>query len=145
MAQIYLPGLGMVDPAVKRAHDAANEYDERLSFKQHENGQWAVFIAMPRGSDPPELPVLGFGYEIPHPDEIKKRLYESDSVRHGNTLLDMMNRRNAELLKEQERGVREHIGDAAERIEHEVHKLGLTDYKKSFRKHTHSSKRKPKR
>lgn len=146
MGQIYLPGHGMVDLSVKRAHDAAVEYDERLSFKLHEESQqYAVYISMPHGSDPPELPVLGFGYEVPHPDEVKRRLYEADSLRHGDELRRDMNRRNAERLKEQEYARSQKVADGAERIEHGVRKLDLTNYKKSFRKHTHSAKRAPKR
>lgn len=102
MPQIYLPtSAGMVDIRVWRLNEAANEYDPRLMVGRNEqNGAWAVFIKT--GPLTPPHPVLHLGWdvsELPHPDDLKRKLYQTDALRNGEQILDRMNRHNEELKK----------------------------------------------
>lgn len=136
--QIYVPGQGNVDLSVYRANQAANEYDERLTFKQHpESGQWCVFISTERGLgfDNNEFPVLGFD-DVPIPDEVKRRLYETDAVRHGDRIRSEMNKRNEARKAETEYRLDQQASATAEKMEHAIRKAGDAPYHKSFRKRT---------
>jgi hypothetical protein len=109
MSSLYVPGRGMVNLASTRVDSAVSEYDERLTFAQHpENGQWCIMLKMPADYDGPDgihlgtdrvIPVLGFN-DIPHPEDALKRLYQADSLRWGEQMLDDMNRRNEDRKKE---------------------------------------------
>jgi hypothetical protein len=107
---IYLPGRGVVSLRVTALDRAAREYDERLRVgKNEQTGDWCVFIQMERGTFPPNdlYPLFGMGPNenaLPEPHELKKKLYETDTVRHGTEILDRMNRENAELKRQQEKG-----------------------------------------
>lgn len=102
---------------------AASEYDPRLTIGQDQNsGQWAVLIKLERGTLPEMgdmYPVFGLGYdpsEFPHPEDLKKRLYQADSVRHGYEMLDKMNAENERLRKEMARPADDATGTAAEAL-----------------------------
>src|SRR6478609_1309476 len=103
MSSIYLPGRGMVSLRVTALDRAAREFDERLRVgKNEETGDWCVFIQMARGTFPPHdlYPLYGMGpneHALPEPHELKKKLYETDTVRHGDELRQRMNRENEEL------------------------------------------------
>lgn len=132
MGSIYLPGVGMVDTAVMRVHRAVNEYDERLSFRRNEDtGDWCVYIAMPHGQEP--IPVLGFGTEVPHPEDAVKRVYAADTVRHGEAILDRINRDNEAIREEARYRASEASGDTAERIEKLMRAHGESPVIKSTR------------
>src|SRR5882724_9569763 len=97
----YLPEVGDVSWEFIRADRAAQEYDERLRFRVHpENGQYAIFIRQPDGK--PDYPILGFQWTIPHPDDVKKKLYETDTVRHGDEMLDKLNKHNDDIRRHNE-------------------------------------------
>jgi hypothetical protein len=84
--KIYIPGRGSVDSDVYKVDRAVNQYNDRLSFEFNEAGQdYCIFMRMPY----PERPViiLGFGEKVPHPDEACKRLWESDTMIHGDKSL----------------------------------------------------------
>jgi len=87
-----------------KVHRAVNEYDERLMFGRHDNGDWCIFVKMPHGKNP--LPVLGFGTELPTPEEAVRRADAANTRRHGQKVLDQIMaddaRRRAKLDKESE-------------------------------------------
>ena len=102
--RIWLPGQGVVDMAPMKVHRAVSQYDERLMFGRHDNGDWCIFVKMPHGKDP--LPVLGFGRELPTPEEAVRRADAANTRRHGQKVLDQImaddRRRRAKLDKESE-------------------------------------------
>lgn len=126
MSSLYVPGRGMVNLSAMRVDSAVSEYDERLMFAQHpENGQWVIMLKMPSDYDGPDglhfgsdrvIPILGFN-DIPHPDDALKRLYQTDTLRWGEQILDDMNRRNADRKKELEFEADNASGEAAEALE----------------------------
>ena len=88
--KIWLPGQGVVDLEPMKVHRAVRAYDERLSFGRNmDNGQWCVFIDMPRGHDPSILPVLGFE-SMPTPEEALDKVRRSDTKRYGEQILKMI-------------------------------------------------------
>ena len=102
--RIWLPGQGVVDMAPMKVHRAVSQYDERLMFGRHENGDWCIFVKMPHGKNP--LPVLGFGTGLPTPEEAVRRADAANTRRHGQKVLDQIMaddaRRRAKLDKESE-------------------------------------------
>ena len=102
--RIWLPGQGVVDMAPMKVHRAVSQYDERLMFGRHDNGDWCIFVKMPHGKQP--LPVLGFGTELPTPEEAVRRADAANTRRHGQKILDQIMaddaRRRAKLDKESE-------------------------------------------
>ena len=101
---IWIPGsLGVTDVQTWRLAQKIKEYDERLVLARNEdNGQWCVFIRMPRGGDWPELlPILGLT-EPPHDarslddQEVMHRIWNSDTARQGEKILhDIVNTNQA--------------------------------------------------
>jgi hypothetical protein len=137
VASLYLPGVGNVEPAVYRAHAAAHEYDERLSFRRNEaTGDYCVFIKTPRPHgehNPPEIPVLGFGREVPTGEQVVARLRAADTLRRGEDILRDIDRNNDRLDAERKYRGDQAIGDAAERLEKVMRKEGLSPVVKSLR------------
>lgn len=130
MPSIYLPGRGSVDIAALAVDRAIKQYDERLFFgRNDETGDWCAFIQAPHGHPP--VPVFGW-QEIPHPEDAVKRLYEADTVRHGSSILDRINRDNEAIRKEKRWASSEATGDTAERIEHALRKAGRSPIIKSM-------------
>lgn len=120
----YLPEVGNVSWDFIRADRAAQEYDERLRFRVHpENGQYTIFIRQPDGK--PDYPILGFAYEIPHPDHVKKELYRTDTIRHGEEMLDKLNAHNDAIRFQNEVSFRGVANESAMRIEHALRKGGM--------------------
>lgn len=94
--RIYLPGRGAYDIAAMQVLRAVQAYDERLSFGRNEdNGDWVVFVKMPRGSKRELVPVLGFGNkEMPTPEEVLRRVEQADTRRYSQELLDAVTTEN---------------------------------------------------
>lgn len=117
MSAIWLPtARGMVDSRVWRLSQAAREYDERLSVGRNEkNGNWTVYIARERGKDP--YPVMNLGPHVemlPTPDELKVKLFNGDTVRHGTKILEDIDRNNDAIQDEYARKADEGIEALAE-------------------------------
>jgi hypothetical protein len=109
------------DRQVASVSTAVREYDPELSFGLNEaNGQWCIF--MERNGE--RIPLLGF-QGIPHPDDALKRLYKSDTRRHGSKILDDMNDHNEKLRQEQLAKVHEAEGELAEVVEFGAREDGL--------------------
>lgn len=123
--RIFVPGRGEVDLRVWKLAEAAREYDERLTVGQNQaDGNWCVFIKTARGTFPPLdlYPVLFLAHTQDavaqiEPGELKKRLYNADTKRHGNDVLRMVNKWNDELQAQQQAKVDEGEYAAAEGLE----------------------------
>ena len=130
---IWIPGKGEYDIRVWRVDNAVREYNERLMFGRNEDtGDWCVFIKAPHPQDP--IPVLGFGSEIPHPDDAVKRLYESDTLRHGDAILKQVIREQKEYRDRLDYAADQATQDSAEHIEHMMRMRGDSPVIKSFSK-----------
>lgn len=132
MTSIYIPGIGSVPIAASRVNRAVAHYDERLSFSQnHTTGQWCVFMKAPHN----EAPIAISGWDnIPHPDDVLKKLYERDSLRHGEKLLDDIHKHNESIRQVYRDKAADASGQIAERTAHILHVDGKTPYHQSFRK-----------
>lgn len=134
----------MVNLAVSRINRAVREYDERLLFARHpQTGQWSVFIKIER--DLPEefgtvvegqhvYPVLGFPHdrdpESIDVEEIKRKLYRADAMRHGEKILDDMHRHNEKVKEPRRQAAAEAAGVAAEVAESYHNNEGNTRYRR---------------
>lgn len=131
--KIYIPGRGSVDSDVYKVDVAVRKYNDRLSFGLNEDTQeYCVFMRMPRPE--PDLPILGFGRMVPHPDAACKKLWESDTMIHGDKILN-------DILKSQEDyknmlryNSNQASADSAERVEHLMRMNGDSPVIKSTRK-----------
>jgi hypothetical protein len=133
MTNIWIPGKGEYDIRVYRVDKAVREYNERLMFGRNEDtGDWCVFIKAPSPQEP--IAVLGFGDSIPEPDAAIKRLYESDTLRHGNKILDNVIREQEAYRKQLDYNADQATQDSAERIEHMMRMRGDSPIVKSFSK-----------
>jgi hypothetical protein len=114
--KIYIPGRGSVDSDVYKVDRAVNQYNDRLSFEFNEAGQdYCIFMRMPY----PERPViiLGFGEKVPHPDEACKRLWESDTMKHGDRILNDILKSQEDFKNAKRYAADQASSDSAERIE----------------------------
>jgi hypothetical protein len=133
MTKIWIPGKGEHDIRVWRVDKAVREYNERLMFgRNEETGDWCVFIKAPHPQDP--IAVLGFGDEIPEPDAAIKRLYEADTLRHGDKILNTILREQADYKKQLEYASSQASEESAEVIEHMMRMRGDSPVIKSFSK-----------
>lgn len=99
--KLYIPGAGggMVDLAFKRAERAVKNYDDNLILAQHEmTGDWVAFVEIPATDR--MFPVIGFGRELPHPDEIRVILERHDTRRHGDKLIRQIQENNDRIQRE---------------------------------------------
>lgn len=99
--RLYIPGAGggMVDLAFKRAERAVTNYDPRLILAMHEQtGDWVAFVQLPNSDN--MFPVIGFGRELPHPDEIRVILERHDAQRHGDKLIRQIQENNDRIQRE---------------------------------------------
>jgi hypothetical protein len=110
--KLYIPGQGYVDLHLRRAMKAVEEYDDRLILAKHEvTGDWVAFIQL--GPDR-MFPVIGFGRELPHPDEIRRILEQADTHRHGDRILRQIRETNDRIQREKRARATEAIEEAAE-------------------------------
>lgn len=119
----FVAGRGMVDSEVLAVDRAAGEYDERLYFdRNQETGQWCVFLKTIPSE--PDLPIFGWD-SIPHPDDAIKRIHQADSLRHGEEILDRIDRENAERERPYKEAVDDAQGQLAEAFEWGFRKQGV--------------------
>lgn len=134
MTELYIPGLGVTDVLAVRANNTSKAYDHRLSFKLNPmTQQYCSYMEMPRGWDPPEIPVKGWDH-IPSEDELNLWLAEHDAEKHGDELRTAMNKRNAQRKAEQVYANSEHNGDVADHLDHIIRKSGEHPWHRSLRK-----------
>lgn len=124
---IMVPGRGLVNLDAMRVDTAVKEYDERLSFGYNPvNEDWVVYIALPRDYEgahyhidgEPVMPVLGFQGRIPSPEEVTRRLYETDAWRNGEEIYNKMLENNERIKKEQREKSEAEMEEAIERAAH---------------------------
>src|SRR4051794_1944803 len=85
--RLWMPGLNGADPRVRAVARAVSRYDEALRFGQHQvTGDWVVCIGETG------QPVFGFGRELPHPDDVERKLADKDIKRHGLQIMDGLRR-----------------------------------------------------
>ena len=131
--KIYIPGRGTVDSSVYKVDAAVRQYNERLSFKLNEDTQdYCIFMRMPYPE--PDLPILGFGREVPHPDLACKKLWESDTMIHGDKILKDILKSQEDFKNAKRYAADQATEDSAERIEHLMRKNGDSPVIKSFSK-----------
>jgi hypothetical protein len=131
--KIYIPGRGSVDSDVYKVDRAVNQYNDRLSFEFNEAGQdYCIFMRMPYPENP--VVILGFGDRVPHPDEACKRLWESDTMRHGDKILNDILKSQEEFKNAKRYAADQASSDSAERVEHLMRKNGDSPVIKSTRK-----------
>lgn len=113
---------------------AVTEYDSNLDFgKNDKTGQWCVFLKQGTmaGAKEGDLPVLGFNH-IPSPDEVTKKLYESDAVRRGHEILDSINKHNEGIHQGYRDRTEQAEGELATAFEWGMRKEGMTPHKKVY-------------
>lgn len=108
------------------ARQACREYDPNLDFGfNEETRQWCVYLkaGTMKASENGDWPILGFNPpdRIPGPDEIKKRLWESDALRIGREMIDAWQRHN-DSLRNQDHSDAD--GNLAEHMEWGFRKMG---------------------
>lgn len=131
--KIYIPGRGSVDSSVYKVDAAVRQYNERLSFKLNEDTQdYCIYMRMPYPE--PDLPILGFGREIPHPDLACKKLWESDTMIHGDKILNDILKSQEDFKNAKRYAADQATEDSAERIEHVMRMKGDSPVIKSFSK-----------
>jgi hypothetical protein len=110
--KLWLPGLGATDPRVRACARAVERYDAALRLARHEiTGDWVVTIGE-RGN-----PVFGFGKELPHPDDVEKKLAAHDIKRQYKQITDHL-AREAELKRlDAQYRMEEQNGELAEHLE----------------------------
>ena len=120
----FVTGRGMVDSDVLAVDRAVSEYDERLYFDRNsETGDWCIFLKTIPSE--PDIPVLGWDHqEIPSPEAALKRLYQADSLRQGEEILDGMKRRNRDAEEPFRRATEDAAGQTAEGFEWAFRKMG---------------------
>lgn len=133
MTSLYIPGRGSMDIRAFRVDTAVNEYNDRLSFdRNRDTGDWCVFMRMP--SPEPPLPLFGFGDTIPEPDEVIKQLWKSDSLRHGDKILNQIVKEQEDRKRQYEYAASQASEESAEVLEHFLRKRGKSPVIKSMAK-----------
>lgn len=118
----FVYGRGMVDSEEFAVDSALNEYDERLYFgRNQETGQWCAYLKTPPSD--PDIPIFGWDY-IPDPYDALRRIHQSDSLRHGDEILDRIDRENRERNRPYEEAVEDATGQLAEAFEWGHRKMG---------------------
>lgn len=113
----------MVDSDVLSVDRAVNEYDERLYFDRNlDTGQWCVYLKTPPSN--PDLPIFGWDH-VPHPEDAIKRVYQGDTLRHGEEVLEQIDRANAERERPYNEASEAAAGQLAEAFEWGFRKQGV--------------------
>lgn len=120
----------MVDSDVLSVERVVNEYDERLYFDRNlESGQYCVFLKTVPSE--PDLPIFGWDY-IPDPEAALRRIHQADALRHGEEILEQIDRANAERNRPYDEKVEEAEGELAEAFEWGLRKLSPNAPKRIF-------------
>lgn len=125
---LWIPGRGELAMGELAAARAVEEYDPELMLGQdRRSGDWVVLIKR----DPP-YPVFGLGPTLPSPDEIKRRLYQADTKRHGGKLADELDRANERAKQELRDRADDATGEVAEALDWGFRKLGSHPFPRIF-------------
>ena len=123
MTELWTP-QGVLGTDESAAMRAVEEYDSDLTLAQNkETGEYVVALK-DRGPDGQPFPVFSLGTRLPGPDEITRKLYNSDVRRHGGKIAQQIDRINAAKQKENELRADEGTQAAAEAYEWAFRKMG---------------------
>lgn len=117
---LWIPGYGVTPVGMVAAANAVEEYDAGLALGQDERtGDYVVLLK--KGPDGTAYPVLGLGSTLPSPDEIKRRLYMSDTRKRGREIVSdiVRQRERAEMSARKES--HEAAGEVAEAMDTALH------------------------
>jgi hypothetical protein len=110
--KLWLPGLGVTDLRVRAVARAVERYDADLRLARHEiTGDWVVTIGE-NGH-----PVYGFGKELPHPDDVERKLGSHDIRRQGRQIMDHLAREAERKRLDAQYRSEEQNGEMAEHLE----------------------------
>lgn len=130
---IWLPGAGTLSFTEMRAAEAVQEYDADLMLGQRrDTNEWCVFLPGNRASEGQPFPVFTFGQTLPAPEDIKKRLYQSDIRRNGRELLDQLERLHDQEQKRFADATSEATGLVAEAIDSNMRMKGVHPFPKVY-------------
>ena len=122
--KLYIPGMGEVNLEEYRVHRAVQEYDERLMFGRNlDTGDWCIFVKMPHGEDP--IAVLGFGTELPAPEEAVRRADAANTRKHGQAIRERMEAHNEEIREKKRKESEETAEIGAEILDYAYRKAGV--------------------
>jgi hypothetical protein len=120
MSEIWTPGHGLVPAHIRSAQKAVEEYDVDMSIgRDDSNGQWVVLLA--RGPEGRPFPVLGLGVELPAPEEIKRKLYMSDTRKRGREIVMDIERHNERARQALRDKTHQAGGEVAETMDTALH------------------------
>lgn len=141
--KFWIAGRGEVD-LDEEAHDRAlrkvieeNDPEGKLTLgRHHATGEWVLFLkprANPFGLDAP-YPVLGLGTTRPSAEYLQQVLYETDTRRHGNEILNKIQENNARMRKPSVEAADDATGQLAEAVASFLHREEKTPYRRSLPK-----------
>ena len=131
MTELWTPH-GVLGTDEGAAVKAIEDYDSDLTLAQDtRNGNFVVALK-DRGPDGQPFPVFNLGTRLPSPDEITRKLYESDVRRHGGKIAQAIDRRNEQRKKELALRADEGTEAAAEAYEWAFRKLGAHPFPRIF-------------
>lgn len=126
MTNIWVPGSHEIREATA-VRNAVRTYDPDLSFgRNEETGDWCIFLRQGtnKAASTNDLPILGFGKDIPAPEAAMTRLLNSDARRRGTEILDELNKNNQDIEDIRKRKADEGIGLMAEGFDWGFRKMG---------------------
>lgn len=129
---IWLPGVGAISLDVRAVARAIEEYDDRFTLGRDQlSGDFIVVMKRgPNNGEP--FPVLALGRELPGVDAVKKKLYESDTARHGGKIAQQILRRNDARQAAARKEASDKTEVAAEAIEWGLRKQGKHPHPRVF-------------
>lgn len=129
--QIWLPGKGLVPSHARAALQAVEEYESDLTLGRHEQtGEWIVMLK--RGPEGRPFPVFGLGTELPSPEAIKQKLYQSDVRRHGGKIALALQKEEDRKRAAQRKLVSDSTEVAAEGMDWAMRKQGVHPFPRIY-------------
>lgn len=127
---ILLPDGSLRNIRETAAARAVADYDDDLVLAQHkQDGQWAVFI---KTEGEGLRPVLGLGFELPSPEQIRERLYRADTKIHGGRLALDVARRNEQRQAQLTKKADESTAEVVEHFDWALRSQGVHPHPRIF-------------
>ncbi len=125
--RLWIPGLGVTDPRIRRVAVAVRNYDETFCLAKHElTGDWVVTIGES------SHPIFGFGRELPNPDDVEGILGKFDMKRKGPKIMADLARATELARLDAQYRASETDGEAAEYLEAAFRQQGAHPQKRVF-------------
>jgi len=129
---LWLPGVGVSGTDERAAAKAIHEYDPDLILgRRQDTGEWIVFLKDGPMGEP--FPVLGLGTRLPAPDELTRKLYNSDVRRHGVKIFKQIQARNDALERERRHQAEEADAMMADALVSGFRNQGFNPFPTSYR------------